>query len=239
MASIKISGLTEQTTASDTDLLPVASSAGTAKRMTLANFVTWLTSKLNSKFAPAGYGLGEAGGKKLTSADNINNIFSNGFYSWYDSAPVNAPSPYMVMVVYSSYFGNIVQEFYRLDMGKYSKCCRYYDNGTWEELEWVNPPMTLGVEYRTTERWNGKAVYTALIDCGAGPNGTFKSVAHGMQMSRAIRCVGQLSNGDSWPLTSWEGKHSDIYASIWDIYAWSDSDSSNYTLIAQMWYVKD
>ena len=54
MASIKISGLTEQTTASDTDLLPVASSAGMAKRMTLANFVTWLASKLNSKIRACG-----------------------------------------------------------------------------------------------------------------------------------------------------------------------------------------
>ena len=135
-----------------------------------------MVSEQNSKFAPAGYGLGEAGGKKLTSADNINNIFSNGFYSWYDSAPVNAPSPYMVMVVYSSYFGNIVQEFYRLDMGKYSKCCRYYDNGTWEELEWVNPPMALGIEYRTTERWLGKPVYTMLLDFGALPNATSKTI---------------------------------------------------------------
>lgn len=78
----------------------------------------------------------------------------------------------MVMVVYSSYFGNIVQEFYRLDMGKYSKCCRYYDNGTWEELEWVNPPMELGVEYRTTERWGGKPVYTKAVFIPTLPNNT-------------------------------------------------------------------
>ena len=25
--------------------------------------------------------------------------------------------------------------------------------------EWINPPMSLGTEYRTTERWNGKPVY--------------------------------------------------------------------------------
>ena len=32
--------------------------------------------------------------------------------------------------------------------------------------ERINPPMQLGVEYRTTERWNGKPVYTRLVDCG-------------------------------------------------------------------------
>lgn len=34
------------------------------------------------------------------------------------------------------------------------------------EIEWINPPMVLGVEYRTTERYNGKPVYTKLVDCG-------------------------------------------------------------------------
>ena len=35
--------------------------------------------------------------------------------------------------------------------------------------EWVNPPMELGVEYRTTERWLGKVVYTKLFDFGLLP----------------------------------------------------------------------
>ena len=30
--------------------------------------------------------------------------------------------------------------------------------------EWVNPPMILGIEYRTTERYLGKPVYTKLIE---------------------------------------------------------------------------
>jgi hypothetical protein len=32
-------------------------------------------------------------------------------------------------------------------------------NHVWGALEWVNPPMELGVEYRTTERYMGKPVY--------------------------------------------------------------------------------
>lgn len=35
--------------------------------------------------------------------------------------------------------------------------------------EWENPPMELGVEYRTTERWNGKPVYKQLINGGGLP----------------------------------------------------------------------
>lgn len=41
--------------------------------------------------------------------------------------------------------------------------------GTWQPLEWFNPPMTLGVEYRTTERHNGKAVYRKALALGALP----------------------------------------------------------------------
>ena len=31
------------------------------------------------------------------------------------------------------------------------------------ETEWINPPMAVGEEYRTAERYNGKAVYTKIV----------------------------------------------------------------------------
>lgn len=34
------------------------------------------------------------------------------------------------------------------------------------EQEWINPPLEVGVEYRTTERYLGKAVYARMYDCG-------------------------------------------------------------------------
>ena len=53
---------------------------------------------------------------------------------------------------------------------------RNYISGTWGEWEWINPPMELGVEYRTTERWQGKPVYTKLVDCGALPDNSPKTI---------------------------------------------------------------
>ena len=49
--------------------------------------------------------------------------------------------------------------------------CYYRDLGGGAK-EWLNPPMALGVEYRTSDRWNGKAVYTMLIECNrpSSPN---------------------------------------------------------------------
>lgn len=46
MASIKISGLTEQTIAAESDLIPVASSAGTAKKMALSTLLSYIKEKL-------------------------------------------------------------------------------------------------------------------------------------------------------------------------------------------------
>ena len=43
------------------------------------------------------------------------------------------------------------------------------DYGNWGHWEWVNPPMHLGVEYRTTGRYLGKPVYTQIINCGSIP----------------------------------------------------------------------
>ena len=48
----------------------------------------------------------------------------------------------------------------------------------WGEWEYENPPMQLGVEYRTTERYLGKPVYVQLMDWGNAPTqGTMKAVA--------------------------------------------------------------
>lgn len=37
-------------------------------------------------------------------------------------------------------------------------------------VEWINPPMVAGVEYKTTKRHSGKPVYTKLIDYGVLKN---------------------------------------------------------------------
>ena len=47
----------------------------------------------------------------------------------------------------------------------------------WGDWEHTNPPMELGIEYRTTERYLGKPVYVKLFDCGTIPaQGTHKAL---------------------------------------------------------------
>lgn len=62
-------------------------------------------------------------------------------------------------------------------------------------VEWVNPPMQLGVEYRTTERYLGKPVYAMAVDFGAMPNATTKSVT--WQGSGVVSSVLSVEASDS------------------------------------------
>ena len=76
---------------------------------------------------------------------------------------------------------NVLQEYWSLNQGAQNKAHRICRNGVWGPLEWINPSMQIGVEYRTTERHNGKPVYKKAVNTGALSAGTSKSVAHGVE----------------------------------------------------------
>ena len=52
--------------------------------------------------------------------------------------------------------------------------CYYRDVGN--TIEWINPPMMLGVEYRTAQRWDGSAVFTKIVDIGVLPASSAKQI---------------------------------------------------------------
>lgn len=141
-----------------------------------------------SNKAPAGFGLGGQS-KELTSGDDLNTIWENGWYRWGSSSPQNAPkmtsdvggSGYIFARVTNYDAQNVLQEYWSLNQEAQNQARRICRNGTWGPLEWINPPMQLGVEYRTTERHNGKPVYKKAVNTGALSAGTSKSVAHGVE----------------------------------------------------------
>ena len=73
------------------------------------------------------------------------------------------------------------------------KAIKTYYGGTWNAWEWENPPMEPDVEYRTTERHNGKEVYTKLVQFGALPNAAEKIVTCMPQNANMIEAVGYAS----------------------------------------------
>lgn len=140
-------------------------------------------------FAPHGYGLGKTYGNLIQDANAATN---NGVYGANDPSTctnylkTNSMN-YGALTVYRRH-GEIVQELRRLNYvaKRYST-----DKGaTWSEWEWVNPPMAVGVEYRTTERFGGKAVYVKVIDFGALPNATTKSVSIGTEFTDVVDLAG-------------------------------------------------
>ena len=126
----------------------------------------------------------------------------------------------------------------------------YYNNstlrrslsGTWEPWEWVNPRGTLGVEYRTTERWEGEVVYTMFYSGGASATNLIISAPTGAK--RLVRYkvwhgTSLLPVGDDTK-TSY---YANTYLNGTSIVYLADSKSDGYgnggtNLRVQAWYTK-
>lgn len=181
-------GILNFTTAKINEILSdsVTHFSDTVKHITAAERTAW-----NGK-APAGYGLGEKQGKRLNTTDDLNSITTPGWY-WWSDMPSNAPISNACMLVYSAYNGEcIVQEIhtylpsgYSWDFGGSVILRQIYTTfiGQWE---WSNPPMALGAEYRTTERYMGKPVYVMVVDCGVAPSKSETWIKINKEISRFI-----------------------------------------------------
>jgi hypothetical protein len=141
---------------------------------------------LLDRCAPTGYGLGDSA-PLLTSANDLNTICQSGWYRWGDSAPNNAPvikrsNKYGYMRVDGSDEGTFTQTVYSVfGDARGLSVTRCITEGVVSEWEWVNPPMEIGVEYRTTEQWQGKPVYYKVVDFGGLPNATTAVVPIGVE----------------------------------------------------------
>lgn len=90
-------------------------------------------------------------------------------------------------------------------------------------VEWVNPPMVVGTEYRTTERWNGKVKYKKLIEytnAEALSGSMTLNVAHGiadLHMMLTAHCTTSgyllpyLTAGSSLGLSAWDSRNLVLY----------------------------
>lgn len=118
--------------------------------------------------APGGYGLGNIP-KKITDWDQAN--VCGWYYS--EAGADNAPEPT------TDCFGRVdnegspavfVQDVWGLaNIGRYYHWRRmvYQVSGQGTPWEWVDPPMYIAIEYRTTERYKGLPVYKKLDTDGA------------------------------------------------------------------------
>lgn len=105
-------------------------------------------------------------------------------------------------------------------------------------VEWLNPPMLLGVEYRTTERFLGKPVYAKLIDFGALPNAAVKSVSHGISNIDCLLFTGGNAKDVFFPMVSTNNRAIELSAGLTTIYVTTTYDYSGRNAVITMKYTK-
>lgn len=105
--------------------------------------------------APSGFGLGTT----AVVSDDCNKNLTNGWY-YANATTANRPASFTncAFAVVARTPSQVYQYFFNPSDGCVLQ--RYTTNGgsTWKE-EWSNPPLLQGVEYRTTKRYKGSAVY--------------------------------------------------------------------------------
>ncbi len=142
--------------------------------------------------APGGFGLGELSGRTVNSFSDITGY---GFYripTESGFAPDTSTNWGGVYIGASLSYGTLLYARNSALMA-----VREVSGGEVGPIEWINPPMQLGVEYRTTERYLGKPVYCKVIDCGAVPDAnTNKTVDFAdLGISRIISWTGNVDVG--------------------------------------------
>lgn len=110
--------------------------------------------------------------------------------------------------------------------------------GTWGAWEWVNPPMLLGVEYRTTERYLGKPVYCQLVNFGALPNATQKGVKHNIPNVSSVISVYGSAQDQAIVVGAFGAQVTGINADNTNVAIWTSADLSNYSAYVAMKYTK-
>lgn len=134
--------------------------------------------------APSRFGLGEnlttGPLMQVLTEETLDTTYNNG---WYFANGVNIAGFSQAIIRVDSSGRTIYQTAYvALKDGYVLRRCLvdtigsppYNSFGSWE---WVNPPMQLGVEYRTTERYLGKPVYIRLEAITALPNNNTLTVS--------------------------------------------------------------
>ena len=195
--------------------------------------------------APSGFGLGELTGGMLSSDNNLDDIRSNGWYAWGSSKPAGAPIEWARMLVIGH--GGAITQIVSSDMYGWKNIIVVRSNISTEPpesqftpWEYTNPPMQLGVEYRTTERYKGKPVYVKLVDCGALPNATYKTVGIS-GATQVLRVSGTANTGRGIPGFFGSAQDSFIGATPngGSIMLHAFLDASDKTCECTAWYIKE
>ena len=205
--------------------------------------------------APAGYGLGE----ETPSVVDMNDAVVNGWYRSIGDTTENYPA--LIPGAGGAYCTLFVQTrgIHIYQEARYQNyiAIRHCENNTWREWEYVNPPMSVGVEYRTTERCDGKPVYVQRFSLGALPVSGTKAYYFTTKVTAAIRVVRAniiakqtTSTRETTHTLPMIGNTGDVMAFAYVVSRLDGgdrpvvnisvmTDCSAYNGVAEIWYTKD
>lgn len=215
---------------------------------------TWLPSIADIGAAPSGYGLGEGIPTTIRSLAELDNLTLSGNYrlamkSWTTVNNVEvANASIRVDTVIND--GVVVECFQTMKVnGTNTILVRHLIGGEWSPWECVagTEPMVVGVEYRTTERWNGNPVYAKLDNIGTTQSAASMYFS-APNVNTLIRLVPNLGGV---VCTEWDASGAGangvntfyilperVTGGI-DMYVVCGSNRVGKTLYVQAWYTKD
>lgn len=112
------------------------------------------------------------------------------------------------------------------------------------EDEWLNPPMELGVEYKTMKRYLGKPVYVVAVSLGNLPNNSTKQVYYthtGVSTNILdVRACAMNESGRPQPIPlDYNGLKIEIHANAEYVFVRTIEDNSAWTAVAIVEYTRD
>jgi hypothetical protein len=192
-----------------------------------------------SAFAPSGYGLGWISPAII---DDCNSAIACGWYRTSRNT-LNQPFEAGEWMRVDSYSADYSHQTWFYDGGNGSVVERFMVGSVWQPWEWVNPPMADGTEYRTTERYQGKAVYAVMVYFGALPNSTAKAltVSKFAGATGVVEMRGMINNNGAYTPADATLGLSQVWAnpSGGTIHALTTADLSSQTMRVLLKYTKD
>lgn len=144
------------------------------------------------------YGLGGSPSTTITTLEGLDVVRGSGWYAFsLPGTTINGVTFNYAIVEFKTHGPSQAWQELR-PMNTQTVLKRFYYDGTWSEWECENPPLVAGVEYRTTERCNGRPIFRKLIaynvtaQIGSASTTTTHSIPHG------ISGFGQAIRAEAW-----------------------------------------
>lgn len=181
----------------------------------------------------------------IQSNVDANNFVNSGFY-YLGSNCSNVPTNYIRLIVNGSdTSGDILQIAVGIsDETAYFRMKKSNSWKSWKQLS--EPVITTGVEFKTGRIIDGKEEYGKMINFGALPNATSKSVSIGFDSNTVnmtkIEGFVKVEGGVKYqlPYISQMGNNNvGVYVNGSSVWIWTQADRTTNTAIVTLYYTKN